>query len=101
MQTVTWVSVGLSVASFLVFVILAALGLRLREQQVTAKPAAADVLLQAGPSDIARTAEALAKLAEGLGKFAESLAKAGPAIAALVASIVFLSLALTASSLGR
>jgi hypothetical protein len=100
MQVITWVALVLSVASFVMFVIFAALGFRLRVQQAP-KAQGTDIQLQAGLSDIARTAEALAKLAESLGKFAESLAKAGPAIAALVASIVFLLMAIAASSLGR
>jgi hypothetical protein len=97
MQMLISVSILLSVASFVVFVVFAALGFRIRARG----PAAADMQLQAGLSDVTKLAEALARLAESLGKFAESLAKAGPAIAALVASIVFMLIAFAASGVTR
>jgi hypothetical protein len=89
---VTIVSLALSFASFVTFVVFGATGLR---KSLVHRPASqsVDVQLQAGLSDIAKIAEAFAKPAESLGKFAESLAKAGPAIAALVASIIFLLVA--------
>ncbi len=95
MQPVTCVSLWLSGASFVAFVVFASLGLRRPPPQ----PRAA-LAMGPGLPDLVQLAEALARLAESLGKFAESLAKAGPAISALVASIIFMVIAL-AAGLGR
>ena len=96
LQPVTCVSLWLSGASFVAFVLFAFLGLRGPRPQPRAALAAQP---QAGLPDLVQLAEALARLAESLGKFAESLAKAGPAISALVASIVFMLIALAAAGL--
>ena len=93
LQHVSCVSLWLSGASFVAFVVFAFLGLR----RSPAQPRAALAMQpQAGVQDFIQLAEALARLAENLGKFAESLAKAGPAVSALVASIVFMLIAFAA-----
>jgi hypothetical protein len=78
--TVGSVSLDLSVASFILFVILTIRTLR------KPKSGLKDMDLQAGLPDIAKLVDALAKLTD-------SFTKAGPAIASLVASIIFMLLA--------
>jgi hypothetical protein len=93
-MNVTSTSLWLSIASFVSFVVFAALPYFQRPRETTTPTK--DVQLQSGVTDIAKLIEAIAKLAESLGKFADSLAKAGPAISALVAALIFMALAFAA-----
>jgi hypothetical protein len=92
LHTVAWVALVLSIASFLAFVLFGALTLKKSGSGVQPLAPA-----PGGVDDITRLIEALGKLAESMAKLTDSLAKAGPAIAALVASMVFLFVALVAA----
>lgn len=91
LHTVAEVALGLSVASFLAFVVFGAMSLRRRGSGVQPLAPAP------GVDDVTRLIEALGKLVETMAKLTDSLAKAGPAIAALVASMIFLFVALVAA----
>jgi hypothetical protein len=93
-NAVTLSSLWLSIASFVSFLVFATLSYFQKPSKTNSQPK--DVQLQAGVSDITKLVEAVAKLAESFGKFAGSLAKAGPAISALVASLIFMAIALAA-----
>ena len=95
LTVVMWVALVLSVCSFVAFVVFAALGFRKRSAPIV-QVGLAPGQQPANLSDITKLVEALAKLADSFAKFTDSLAKAGPAIAALVASMVFLFVALVA-----
>jgi len=84
-----WGATAMSFASFLLFVYLSA-----RRAPALPVAGAGNVAQHAGLSDVVKVAEAVAKLAD-------SFAKAGPALSALVASIVFLLLALVAAGIDR
>lgn len=93
-STVASIAAVLAIASFVAFVAFGLIS-ALRRDRTGAPPAidTTDLRLQSGVTDIVKLIEAVAKLAESLGKFADSLAKAGPAISALLASLIFLSIA--------
>src|SRR6202000_2109078 len=93
-STIASIAAYLSVFSFVAFIVFGLIAsLNIRTTRAAHIPDTRDLTLQSGLTDIVKLIEAIAKLAESLGKFADSLAKAGPAISALIASMVFLSLA--------
>jgi len=82
---VFWVSLSMSVVSFISAIILL-----FRPKSTAAPTGAGKVELQSGLSDAAKLAEALAKLAD-------SFAKAGPAVMAMVSALAFLMIATLAA----
>ena len=92
LHTVASVALGLSIASFAAFVLFGVLSLRRKGTGVQPLAPA-----PGGVDDITRLLEALGKLVDSMAKLTDSFAKAGPSIAALVASILFLFVALVAA----
>jgi hypothetical protein len=89
-MTITALSQLLAAASFLAFVVFGFIGFRPRREL----PKSSTTQLQAAESAVI---EAVGKLTENFAKLAESFAKAGPAISALVASIIYMLIALAAA----
>src|SRR5438105_4898865 len=87
LAVVAWIAVVLAALSFLVFVRLSIIEVLLKFEKQSVVPPAAKALAEGAPAiDPSKILEAAAKLAE-------AMAKAGPALSALIASIVFLSIA--------
>jgi hypothetical protein len=85
-----WVSLGMSVVSFVVFVVLSA-----RTPPAAPPPGGAGAMeRQAGLSDVAKLAEAIAKLVD-------AFAKAKPSAAAATCSVIFLLVALAAAGIDK
>ena len=87
LAVVAWTALVLAILSFFVFVILSIIEFILKfQKQSVVPPAAAAAFANAPAIDPSKILEAAAKLAE-------AMAKAGPALSALIASLVFLSIA--------
>ncbi|HEY2135519.1 MAG TPA: hypothetical protein VGH49_06500 [Xanthobacteraceae bacterium] len=86
-----WVSLGMSVISFIVFVVLST---RPPPSAASTAGGAAAVERQAGLSDVAKLAEAIAKLVD-------AFAKAKPSAAAAACSVIFLLIALAAAGIDK
>jgi hypothetical protein len=89
-MTITMLSELLAAASFLAFVVFGFIGFRTKREV----PKGSETELQAADSAVV---EAVGKLVESFAKLGESFAKAGPAISALVASIIYMLIALAAA----
>jgi hypothetical protein len=85
-EIVTWIAVGMSVLSFLIYLVDA-------WSRYTAVKEGKAQLGQAKLSAAPETLGNMAKLAEALAKLTDSLTKAGPGLIALIASILFLMIA--------
>lgn len=87
----TWISLGMSAAAFLVFVFLS---MRKGPSSTPSDAARRDGRREGEISDITKLTEATAKLAD-------SFTKAGPALSALVASILYLLVATLGAGLEK
>jgi hypothetical protein len=88
-ETVTHYCLNLSVAAFIVFAIVTAVGLVVSLIAAVRGAAAPTIHGQ----DIGGNVDNLTRLLDAVSKVTDSFAKAGPGIAALVASILFVAVA--------
>src|ERR1700716_2031196 len=90
-SVLTWTSLGMSVVSFAVFIVLS---FRVKRGSKNADVRAAEARRGVEITDLTKLAEAGARLAD-------SFTKAGPAISALVASILYLLIGTLGAGLDR